>query len=316
MRLVLLALVLVPGLTSCAVIRDVVTAHPSMGDWVENWSEQNDPSDADGAVDAGVRVVRGAITLPLHLVDVLASPIHLPLQACACGTPVAHDYSAQELATIQTWLVSSGVPGDESGAVLDAEGRLVLNGRVVALREGSLWDSAGEAFFGDTPWLEGQNHIHVPKGARDTVTLAHEFIHVRDIQTYGLTFYQVTYSGHAILNMLRPWHWGSGWGMQTYKDVFWERRAYALEDVAREYLQRDLKEVVIKEWGSSPAEMEQAYALINQYISAPTDAKLAEEMGVPTRADLQDQIPDKVLQSVNRLLGLPEGWAEDSEGRD
>lgn len=298
----LLVLGLVSGLTSCAVISDVVTVHPSMRDWVENWSEQNDSSDANGA---GVRVVRGVITLPLHLVDVLASPIHLPLQTCACGTAVAHDYSAEELAAIQTWLVAVGVPGDESGAVLDAGGRLIFNGRVVELREGSLWDSASAAFFGQTTALEGQNHIHVPKGRLHTVTLAHELRHIRDIQTYGLTFYQVTYLGHAFLNMLRPWHWGSGWGMQAYKDVFWERRAYAVDDVALEYLQRDLHEVVIEEWGKSKTDLEQAYALINQYISAPTDAKLAEEMGVPTRADLQEQIPDKVLQSVNRLLGLP-----------
>jgi hypothetical protein len=188
---------------------------------------------------------------------------------------------------------------------LDAEGRLIFNGRVVELREGSLWDSGGAAIFGGEVWLEGQNHIHVPIGARNTVTLAHEFRHVRDIQTYGLTFYQVTYLGHIILNMLRPWHWGSGWGMQAYKDVFWERRAYAVDDVAVEYLQRDLNEMVNKEWVSSEAEFEQAYALINQYISAPTDAKLADEMGVPTKADLQDQIPDKVLHSINRLMGLP-----------
>jgi hypothetical protein len=304
MRLALLALVFVPGLTSCALIKSVVTVHPSMDDWVENWSEQNDPSDADGAVDAGVRVVRGVITLPLHLVDVLASPIHLPLQACACGTPVPHDYSAEELAAIQAWLVADGVPGDESGAALDAEGRLVLNGRVVELREGSLWDSGGAAIFGGEVWLEGQNHIHVPKGARNTVTLAHEFRHVRDIQTYGLTFYQVTYLGHAILNMLRPWHWGDGWIMQTYTDVFWERRAYAIDDVAMDYLRRDLHKVVIEEWGSIKMTKERN-ALINQYLSAPVDANLAEKMGVPTKAELRDQLPDKIVQSLNRFLGLP-----------
>jgi hypothetical protein len=310
MRWTLLALVLVPGLTSCAVIRDVVTVHPSMGDWVENWSEQNDPSDADGAVDAGVRVVRGVITLPLHLVDVLASPIHLPLQAweVTCGTPVAHDYSAEELAAIQTWLVAAGVPDDESGAALDADGRLVLNGRVLGLREGDLWNSIAAGFFGhDQIWLEGQNHIHIPKGAHNPSVLAHEFRHVRDIQTYGLTFYQVTYFGHALFNLLRPWHWGSGWSMQAYRDIFWERRAYAVSDEAREYLQRDLNEAVIQEWGSSKTALQQANALLNQYLSAPTDAKLADEMGVPTKADLQDQIPDTILQSLNRFLGLPEG---------
>jgi hypothetical protein len=236
MRLTLFALVLVPGLTSCAVISDVLTVHPSMGDWVENWSEQNDPSDANGAADAGVRVVRGVTTLPLHLLDVLATPIHLPLQAwdVTCGTPVAHDYSAKELAVIQVWLVAAGVPSDESGAALDADGRLVLNGRVVELREGDLWNSIAKHFFGhDQIWLEGQNHIHIPKGGHDPATLAHEFRHVRDIQTFGLTFYQVTYLGHAFLNMLRPWHWGSDWMWRAYKDVFWERRAYAVTDEAR-----------------------------------------------------------------------------------